>query len=58
MLATRLGLAAVQAVHESQWGMMTALRGTQIKLVELAEAVAANRTVPIDEYERYQILFG
>jgi phosphofructokinase-like protein len=58
VLATRLGLAAVDAVHAGRWGMMSALRGTEITLVPIAEAVAQLRTVPIAEYERYEVLSG
>jgi 6-phosphofructokinase 1 len=58
VLATRFGLAAIDAVHEGAWGMMTAVRANQIELVTLAEAVAELRTVPIEEYERYAVLFG
>jgi 6-phosphofructokinase 1 len=58
VLATRLGLAAVDAVHDGAWGMMTALRGTQIERVPLGEAVAQLRTVPVEEYQRYGVLFG
>jgi phosphofructokinase-like protein len=58
VLATRLGLAAVDAVHAGAWGMMTALRSTEIQLVPLAEAVAALRRVPVQEYQRYGALFG
>ncbi len=58
VLATRLGLAAVDAAHDERWGYMTALRGTQIELVALADAVAEVRRVPLEEYERYAVLFG
>jgi 6-phosphofructokinase 1 len=58
VLATRLGLAAIDAAHAQAWGSMTALRGTQIELVRLAEAVAQLRVVPLEEYERYGVLFG
>jgi 6-phosphofructokinase 1 len=58
VLATRLGLAAIDAVHDGAWGMMAALRGTQIELVPLGEAVAQLRTVPVEEYQRYGVLFG
>jgi ATP-dependent phosphofructokinase / diphosphate-dependent phosphofructokinase len=58
VLATRLGLAAIDAAHAGQWGMMTALHATQIELVKLAEAVAEVRRVPVEEYERYGVLFG
>jgi 6-phosphofructokinase 1 len=58
VLATRLGLAAIDAAHAQAWGMMTALRSTEIQLVSLADAVAQLRTVPAAEYERYGVLFG
>jgi ATP-dependent phosphofructokinase / diphosphate-dependent phosphofructokinase len=58
VLATRFGLAAIDAVHAGEWGKMTALRATDIELVELAEAVKQLRTVPVEEYERYGVLFG
>jgi 6-phosphofructokinase 1 len=58
VLATRLGLAAIDAAHQGRWGSMTALRSTEIELVALADAVAEVRRVPIEEYERYGVLFG
>src|SRR5450759_4495693 len=56
VLATRLGLAAIDAAHAGEWGMMTALHGNEIKLVALADAVAEVRRVPVQEYERYGVL--
>src|ERR687893_2766575 len=50
VLATRFGIAAIDAATERRWGMMPALRGTAIELVALAEAVAELRTVPEDFY--------
>ncbi len=58
VLATRLGLAAVDAAHDGHWGMMTALQSTQITLVRLEDAVAEVRRVPVEEYQRYGVLFG
>jgi ATP-dependent phosphofructokinase / diphosphate-dependent phosphofructokinase len=58
VLATRFGLAAIDAVHDGAWGMMVALRSTHIELVALSDAVAELRTVPIEEYERYGVMFG
>jgi phosphofructokinase-like protein len=58
VLATRLGLAAIDAAHSGHWGHMTALHATRIELVTLAEAVAEVRRVPAEEYERYGVLFG
>jgi 6-phosphofructokinase 1 len=49
VLATRLGVAAIDAAHEGRWGTMPALRGTEVELVALAEAVSELRTVPVDE---------
>lgn len=58
VLGTRFGLAAIDAVHEGAWGTMVALRSTKIERVPLSDAVAHLRTVPVEEYERYGVLFG
>src|SRR5437588_2184471 len=58
VLATRLGLAAIDAAHQHAWGMMAALRSTRIELVRLSDAVAQVRHVPIDEYQRFGALSG
>ena len=39
VLATRFGWHAVEAAHRGEFGQMTALRGTEIEMVPLAEAV-------------------
>jgi 6-phosphofructokinase 1 len=39
VLATRLGVAAVEAAHEGKWGTMASLRSMQIEMVPLTEAV-------------------
>jgi ATP-dependent phosphofructokinase / diphosphate-dependent phosphofructokinase len=58
VLATRFGLAAIDAAHDGAWGMMTALRATHIERVPLGQAVAELRTVPVEEYRRFGVLFG
>ncbi len=58
VLATRLGLAAIDAAHEQRFGVMPALRGTRIELVELGEAVASLRTVPDSEFAAAEAFFG
>jgi ATP-dependent phosphofructokinase / diphosphate-dependent phosphofructokinase len=58
LLATRLGLAATDAVHAHKSGVMASLRGPEIELVPLADAVATLKTVPLAEYERYRALLG
>jgi 6-phosphofructokinase 1 len=58
VLATRLGLKAIDAATGHQWGMMPALKGNRIELVPLSDAVAELRTVPTDEYEAAETFFG
>jgi len=50
VLATRFGWHAVEAVHKGAFGHLTALHGTDIELVPLAEAVADLKTVPAERY--------
>jgi ATP-dependent phosphofructokinase / diphosphate-dependent phosphofructokinase len=47
VLATRFGLHATVAAHEGSFGRMVALRGTEIELVPLADAVARLKTVTV-----------
>jgi ATP-dependent phosphofructokinase / diphosphate-dependent phosphofructokinase len=58
VLATRFGLHAIDAAHQGNWGTMAALRGTDIKLVELTEATAALKTVPESFYAESEVFFG
>jgi ATP-dependent phosphofructokinase / diphosphate-dependent phosphofructokinase len=45
VLATRFGIAAIDAVHDGDFGMMVALQANQIVRVPLAEAVGTLKTV-------------
>jgi ATP-dependent phosphofructokinase / diphosphate-dependent phosphofructokinase len=58
VLATRLGLAAIDAAHDQAWGMMTAIHSSAIELVPLADAVAEVRRVPIEDYASFGALLG
>jgi 6-phosphofructokinase 1 len=58
VLATRFGLHAIDAVDRGDWGKMTALRGTEIHLVELAEATRELRVVPESLYAEAEVFFG
>jgi ATP-dependent phosphofructokinase / diphosphate-dependent phosphofructokinase len=58
VLATRFGLHAIDAANDGRWGMMTALRGTEIELVELKEATAELKTVPESLYSEAEVFFG
>jgi 6-phosphofructokinase len=51
VLATRFGWHAVEAAHRGEFGKMTALQGTDIVMVSLADAVETLKTVPADRYE-------
>jgi ATP-dependent phosphofructokinase / diphosphate-dependent phosphofructokinase len=58
VLATRLGIAAIDAAHAGSWGCMPALHGNKVELVPLSEAVAELRTVPDDELAVAEVFFG
>jgi ATP-dependent phosphofructokinase / diphosphate-dependent phosphofructokinase len=58
VLATRLGVAAIDAASQGKWGQMPALRSMKIELVPLSEAVAELKTVPAEEYELAEAFFG
>ena len=58
VLATRFGLHAIDAAHDGQWGKMTALRSTNIELVDLSEATAELKTVPESLYREAEVFFG
>jgi ATP-dependent phosphofructokinase / diphosphate-dependent phosphofructokinase len=58
VLATRFGLHAVDAVSESDFGKMVALRGTDIVRVPLDDATAELKTVPLERYAEAEVLFG
>ena len=58
VLATRLGLAAVDAIHDRAWGKMVATRADEIVQVSLAEAVGQLKTVPQHRYDAATYLFG
>jgi 6-phosphofructokinase 1 len=58
VLATRFGLHAVAAVYEEAFGMMVALRGTDIIRVPLAEATRELKLVPVERYAEAEVFFG
>jgi 6-phosphofructokinase 1 len=58
VLATRFGIHAIGAVHDSDFGTMVALRGTDIVRVPLAEATRELKTVPPERYAEAEVFFG
>ena len=58
MLATRLGLAAVDLASAGGWGRMVALAGDGIVDIPLAVAVAERKVVPPELYRAAAVFFG
>ncbi len=58
VLATRFGLQAIDSVHDKQYGVMVALRGTDIVRVPLIEGTGVLKTVPAERYDEVRTFFG
>jgi 6-phosphofructokinase 1 len=57
VLATRFGVAAIDAVHDGAWGTMVALQGGRIVRVSLEEAVGSLKLVEPDLYDVARVFF-
>jgi len=58
IVASQMGVAAVDAVVAGSWGMMAGVRGPRAVLVDLEEATAALNLVPTDLYRVGEVFFG
>jgi phosphofructokinase-like protein len=58
VLATRFGIAAIDAVHDGAFGQMVALRNAKIVRVPLAEAVGSLKTVDPDLLGVAEVFYG
>ena len=58
VLATRLGVAAIDAADAGSWGCMPALKGTRVELVALRDAVDELRLVPDEDFAVAETFFG
>jgi 6-phosphofructokinase 1 len=58
VLATRFGVAAIEAVHDGAFGSMVALRGGDIVRVPLSEGTAELKLVDPAVYEVAEVFFG
>ena len=58
VLGTRFGIAAIDLVHEGNFGKMVALKGTDIVAIDLKDAVSKLRTVDMDLYDIAKVFFG
>jgi ATP-dependent phosphofructokinase / diphosphate-dependent phosphofructokinase len=57
VLSTRFGIAAIDAVHDGDFGKMVALRGTEIERVPLAEAVGELKLIDARLYHEVAEVF-
>jgi len=57
VLATRFGVAAIDAVHDGAWGTMVALQCGSVVRVRLADAVGELKLVDRELYEVAQVFF-
>ena len=57
MLATRFGVAAIDAVHDEAWGTMVALQAGRIARVPLSDAVGELKLVDPELYGVAQVFF-
>jgi len=58
VLATRLGMGAIDAIYAEQWGSMVSLRGTEIEVVSIAAATIGLKKVSPARYDEAAVLFG
>lgn len=58
VLATRYGVHAAHAVHRGDFGQIVALRGENIEMVPVEDAVRELKTVPEERYREAASLFG
>ncbi|WP_240987039.1 ATP-dependent 6-phosphofructokinase [Arthrobacter sp. Soil736] len=58
VLATRMGMAAVDKAARGEWGVMVSLRGTEVVAVDFDSALGQLKTVPEHRYQGAAVLFG
>jgi 6-phosphofructokinase 1 len=58
VLATRFGVAAMDAVFEGQFGHMVALRANEIVLLPINDAVKAHKLLDPRLFELASVFFG
>jgi len=58
ILATRFGIAAIDLVHEKNFGHMVAIKGNKIVSVPLKDVVGKRKTVDLELYNIASVFFG
>jgi 6-phosphofructokinase 1 len=58
ILATRLGIGAIDLVHDKKFGQMVALKGNKIVSVPLKDVIGKRKTVDLELYKIANVFFG
>jgi 6-phosphofructokinase 1 len=58
VIATRFGIEAIDAAHEGEFGIMVALRGTDVVRIPIAEGVDTLKTVDDKLFATAAVFFG
>ncbi len=58
ILATRLGIGAIDLVHEKKFGYMSAIKGNKIVSVALKNVIGRRKTVDLELYDIASVFFG
>ncbi len=58
VLATRFGIAAIDAVNDKDYGKMVSLQGTKIDRVPIGDGVGTLKTLDAELYETAEVFFG
>jgi hypothetical protein len=53
-----VGLHAIDAVHDADFGKMVVLQGTKIARVDLSAATDELKTIPVERYTEAEVFFG
>jgi ATP-dependent phosphofructokinase / diphosphate-dependent phosphofructokinase len=57
VIATQMGVAAIEFIEQGTFGVLTALRGDHVEAVPLKEVVGTNRTVDMRLYNLSKLFF-
>jgi 6-phosphofructokinase 1 len=58
VLATRFGIAAVETLHDGNFGKMVALQGEKIVPIDIEQAVGTSKIVDEELYDIAKVFFG
>jgi 6-phosphofructokinase 1 len=58
MLGTRFGVAAVDLIHNGEFGKMVTLRGNRIESIDLKDATSKSKQIDDQLYEIAEVFFG